>query len=100
MSELIELNFTVPPPKPAYDVRGALKFIEASGTLMNVAEGKTIFVENERSNPLLLQKDKMYFLVDGEIDLTVNKKLVGVVRKGELFGEMAPITKMPRSATA
>ena len=67
---------------------------------MNVAAGKTIFVENEKSNPLLLQKDKMYFLVDGEIDLTVNKKLVGVVRKGELFGEMAPITKMPSSATA
>lgn len=100
MSELIELNFTVPPPKPSYDVRGALKFIEASGTLMNVEAGKTIFAENERSNPLLLQKDKMYFLVEGEIDLTVNRKLVGVVRKGELFGEMALITKMPRSATA
>jgi CRP/FNR family transcriptional regulator, cyclic AMP receptor protein len=100
MSELIELNFTVPPPKPNYDVKGALKFIEAAGTLMNIAAGQTLFVENENSNPLLLQTDKMYFLVEGEIDLTVKSKLVGVVRKGELFGEMALITKMPRSATA
>jgi CRP-like cAMP-binding protein len=100
MSELIELNFTVPPPKPNYDVKGALKFIEAAGTLMNVAAGQTLFVENEKSNPLLLQKDKMYFLVEGEIDLSVKSKLVGVVRKGELFGEMTPITRMPRSATA
>ena len=100
MNEIIELNFTVPPPKPDYDATGALKFIESAGTRMNVAAGKTIFVENEKSNPLLLQQDKMYFLMDGEIDLTVNKKLAGVVRHGEFFGEMALITRMPRTATA
>lgn len=100
MSELIELNFTAPPPKPNYDVKGALKYIVAAGSLLNVAAGQTIFVENEKSNPLFLQRDKMYFLLDGEIDLTVNRKPVGVVNKGEIFGEMTLITRMPRSATA
>jgi CRP-like cAMP-binding protein len=42
----------------------------------------------------------MYFLLDGEVELTVNKTRVGVVRKGEIFGEMALITRMPRTATA
>jgi CRP/FNR family cyclic AMP-dependent transcriptional regulator len=100
MSDLNELNFTVPPAKPDYDVKDALRFIESAGSMMNVAAGKNIFVENEKSNPLLLQQDKMYFLEEGEIDLTVNKRLAGVVRRGEFFGEMALITGMPRTATA
>jgi CRP/FNR family cyclic AMP-dependent transcriptional regulator len=95
-----DLNFIIPPTKPSYDTKVALKYFKTSGSTMNVEAGQTIFVENEKSNLLLLQRDKMYFLVEGEVDLTVNKTHVGVIRNGELFGEMALITRMPRTATA
>jgi CRP-like cAMP-binding protein len=95
-----DLNFTIPPAKPSYDTKVALKYFKTSGSTMSVAAGQTIFVENEKNNPFLLQRDKMYFLVEGEVDLTVNKSHVCVIHKGELFGEMGLITGMPRTATA
>ena len=67
---------------------------------MNVAAGHTIFAENEKSNPFLLQRDKMYFLLEGEVGLSVNNTQVWVIHNGELFGEMGLITRMPRTATA
>jgi CRP-like cAMP-binding protein len=95
-----DLNFTIPPAKPSYDTKVALKYFKASGSTMDVAAGQTIFVENEKSNPLFLQRDKMYFLLDGEVDLTVHNSHVCVLHNGELFGEMGLITRMPRTATA
>ena len=95
-----DLNFIIPPAKPSYDTKVALKYFKASGSPLNVTAGQTIFVENEKSSLLLLQRDKMYFLLEGEVELTAGKLLVGVIRSGELFGEMALITKMPRTATA
>jgi CRP-like cAMP-binding protein len=95
-----DLNFTIPAAKPSFDTKVALKYFKAAGNPMDVAAGKTIFVENEKSNPLFFQRDKMYFLVEGEVDLSVKKSHVWVVRKGEIFGEMGLITGMPRTATA
>lgn len=95
-----DLNFTLPPAKPSYDTKVALKYFRASGTPMTAAAGQTLFAENEKSNPLFLQRDRMYFLVEGEVDLTVNRKNVCVIRSGDIFGEMALITRMPRTATA
>jgi CRP/FNR family cyclic AMP-dependent transcriptional regulator len=95
-----DLNFTIPPAKPDYDAKLALKSFESAGETKSVAAGQTIFAENEKSSLLFLQRDKMYFLLDGEVDLTVNRARVGAVRKGEIFGEMALITRMPRTATA
>lgn len=95
-----DLNFTLPPVKPTYNSKVALKYFRASGNTMNVAIGKTIFVENRKSNPLFLQHDKMYFLQEGEVDLTVKKNHVCSIQSGELFGEMGLITGMPRTATA
>lgn len=95
-----DLNFTIPAPHPSFDTRIALKYFKTAGATMNVAAGQTLFVENEKSNPLFFKRDKMYFLVEGEVDLTVNGNRVGVIHDGELFGEMALITKMPRTATA
>lgn len=95
-----DLNFTIPPAKPGYDTKVALKYFKASGNTLSAAAGQTLFAENEKSNPLLLQRDKMYFLLEGEVDLTVNRNHVWTIHSGELFGEMGLITRMPRTATA
>jgi CRP/FNR family transcriptional regulator, cyclic AMP receptor protein len=95
-----DLNFLTPPAKPGYDTKVALKYFKAAGNPMTVGAGQTIFVEREKSNPLFLQRDKMYFLVEGEVDLVANRTPIGVIREGDLFGEMALITGMPRTATA
>ena len=109
-----DLDFTKPkgpskePPKPApaarpapiYDSAMAMAFFGSTGKAEAIPQGTTLFAENDKSSRLLLQSDKMYLLVDGEISLTGKGKLIATVKKGEIFGEMASIADMPRSATA
>src|SRR5437879_3507121 len=106
-----ELDFTKPvgpgkpsveaPAKPSiYDPAMATEFFGSVGKPELVAKGATIFAENEKGNRLLLRRDKMYLLLDGEVTLTAKNKVIGKIGKGELFGEMASISEMPRSATA
>jgi CRP-like cAMP-binding protein len=105
-----DLDFTKPkePPKPAvalkpapiYDAAMAMEFFGSTGKTEMIPQGTTVFAENDKSSRLLLQSDKMYLLVDGEIGLIAKSKVLGTVRKGEIFGEMAAIAEMPRSATA
>ncbi len=98
-----ELDFTKPvgPAKTSiYDPAIAMEFFRSVGKPEPVAQGATIFAENEKGNRLLLRRDKMYLLLDGEVSLTVKNKVIGKIGKGEIFGEMASISEMPRSATA
>jgi CRP-like cAMP-binding protein len=58
-----------------------------------VAAGTTIF---ETGDP----RDAKYAVLEGEVDILVNGKLVETVGKGGIFGEMALIVGENRTATA
>ena len=58
------------------------------------------FAENEKASRILLKRDKMYLLVEGQVALSAKGKPIGAVKVGDIFGEMAAISDSPRSATA
>src|SRR5712664_1679865 len=101
-----ELDFTKPvgpakpsveaPAKPSiYDPAMATEFFSSVGKPEPVAKGATIFAENEKGNRLLLRRDKMYLLLDGEVSLTAKNKVIGKIGKGEIFGEMRRSARCP-----
>jgi len=88
-----DLDFTRPAKSPIYDPAIARKFFETLGKVESVAEGAPFFLENQQSN-------KMYLLLEGEASLVRGKKPLDIVRVGEIFGELAAISQLPRTATA
>ena len=42
----------------------------------------------------------MYLLLEGVVELTINSNPIVTVHQGEIFGEMATLTRPARSATA
>lgn len=94
-------------PKPAgaspgnlYQPEVALAFFKSAGKPEKFATGKPIFVENEGKASVFSEGSRMYFVLNGEVELSVGKKSIGSVAKGEVFGEMALVTQLPRTATA
>ncbi|MEK6245267.1 MAG: cyclic nucleotide-binding domain-containing protein [Pseudomonadota bacterium] len=83
-----------------YNPTVALEFFKAAGKPEKVAPGSSFFAENQKARPFLFMRDKMYLLLDGEVDLVARRKVIGTVTKGQIFGEMASITHAPRSASA
>ena len=82
-----------------YDPAVALEFFKSAGAPATVAEGKTIFRERQRQIPFL-RRNTMYLLLRGQVGLLAGKKPIGRVRPGEIFGEMAVISRAARSASA
>ena len=83
-----------------YNPAVALDFFKAAGKPEKVAARHSFFAENDKARPFLFMRDKMYLLLDGEVDLVARKKIIGTVGKGQIFGEMASLTNAPRSASA
>src|SRR5438105_13449026 len=78
-----------------YDPAVALQFFKAAGRPEVISEGEKIFDENERE-----RRNKVYYLLRGEVSLVAGRRPIGSVRPGEIFGEMAVISRAPRSASA
>ena len=88
------------PQVPLYIPAVARTFFESAGKEESVASGTVFFSENEKASRLLLKRDKMYFLLEGQVALLGKGKQIGAPKVGEIFGEMAAISDSPRSATA
>ena len=91
-----ELDFTSsnrPSKSAIYDPAVARACFQSAGKVEVIAQGGQFFTENQNS-------DRMYLLVEGEVGLIRGKKVLDVVKAGEIFGEMAAISQLPRSATA
>jgi len=89
-----DLDFTSRPAKSGiYDPAVARTCFQSLGKVEIFSFGDTAFTENQGS-------DRMYLLVEGEVSLVRGKKALDVVKAGEIFGEMAAISQLPRSATA
>ena len=96
-----ELDFTSPvEDKPIYDAAAAQEFFALQGSEAGAAANEIIFAEDEKSSRLLLQRDKMYLLLEGEVELSAGKRVIGTLGPGGIFGELASITHTARSATA
>lgn len=78
----------------------ALEFFRATGTVEVKPAGKPIFTENEKAGGFFAKGARMYLLLDGEVGLMIKNKFFGVVKAGEIFGELAVIAGLARSATA
>ncbi len=88
------------PQAPLYIAAIARSFFESAGKEETVAAGTVFFAENEKASRIMLKRDKMYFLIEGQVALSAKGKLIGAVKVGEVFGEMAAISDSPRAATA
>ena len=92
-------KYARPAQSKLYKPAVAAQFFKAAGKIEKFAAGKPIFVENEGGSAFS-SSPRMYMLLDGDVTLSVKKKVIGLVRKGEVFGEMASIMQLPRTATA
>ena len=88
----------VPPPKAVYNPAMAMEVFRAAGKAESVPAGGKFFEEGDKAG--FLKRDRMFLLLEGEVAMTVKGQPIGVVRIGEIFGEMAVIADAPRTATA
>ena len=71
----------------------ATRLFEHASDAKPVAAGTTIFNVGD-------ERDYMYAVLEGQVDIIVNGRVVETVESGGIFGEMALIEKDRRTATA
>jgi CRP/FNR family cyclic AMP-dependent transcriptional regulator len=111
-----ELDFTQPAPAiPAsasapfkaaqsrfYDVKTSERIFKALGKEERFAEGQTLFTLDQQvsGGGIFKSASRMYYIAEGEVGVTIGRKQLDNVGRGEVVGEMAVISGRPRSATA
>ncbi len=113
-----DLDFSAKPPTPAqtavaarsavqataqsplYNPAVAYDFFRSTGSTEEFKGGAVIFAENEKTGGFFSKSARMYLLYEGEVGLMAKNKFFGAVKKGDIFGELAVIAGLPRSATA
>lgn len=88
-----DLDFTRPAQNPVYDPAVARAFFESAGTPQTFAQGASLFAQDQAGG-------QAYYLLEGEVSLTRGRKMIDIVKAGEIIGEMAMMSREPRSATA
>lgn len=83
-----------------YDPKLALAFFRIAGSEEQIPAGRQIFAENERTGGFFSRGARLYLLLEGDVALTLKGRPLELVLPGEIFGEMAAIADLPRSATA
>jgi CRP-like cAMP-binding protein len=83
-----------------YDPAVALDFFQSAGKPQTIAKGTTIFSENRRGMPLLLMPNRIYLLLEGEVGILAKDEPIATIGAGEIFGEIASMGQVPRSASA
>ncbi|MSQ54802.1 MAG: cyclic nucleotide-binding domain-containing protein [Betaproteobacteria bacterium] len=87
-------------PPPFYNAAAAMEFFRTAGKAESFAAGAKIFAEDDKGGGLFGKRDRMYLLLSGEVEMHTQGKPIGIVRVGEIFGEMAAIAQAARTATA
>jgi CRP/FNR family cyclic AMP-dependent transcriptional regulator len=87
-----------PPPPPIYNAAMAMEFFKSAGKPESFEAGAVLFSEDEKGG--LFKSPKMYVLIVGEVEMIAQNQVIGIVRAGETFGEMAVIAQAARTATA
>jgi CRP/FNR family transcriptional regulator, cyclic AMP receptor protein len=59
---------------------------------LDLPAGKEMATEGDRGR-------EFFVLLEGEADVTKGGKLINTMKKGDFFGEIALVTKMPRTAS-
>jgi len=62
-------------------------------SVLTLAPGDVVFTEGDPG-------DEMYGVIEGEIELRVGDRVIGSLGVDDVFGEMALVDSVPRSATA
>jgi len=89
-----------PAASPVYNAAVAMDFFRGRGRSEELPPGGVLFSAGDKTSGLFSKDDKMYLLLGGEVQISAGGKLLGSVKVGEIFGEMAALTQLPRSATA